>query len=450
MRITIFGAGKTGRYLTRMLTIGGHEVTVIESDSATCARVNSLYDISVLESDGIKQEVFNRENFEHCDLFVAVSAVDEKNILACTIARKVGAGKAIARIRNEDFCSMEEVLNLRAMGIDEVIHPEKELSKELVNMVLHPNAIDVQQFYNGRILVVSTIVKENAGIAGKSLIEINSIFDLSKLRIAVVDEGFRAVIPRGDYIIEAGYKIYAVVDKKNVNQVFELAGHDSEGAGNDIMISGSGKIARTVAQALEAQGDFNIKIIVSDEERAKQMSELLPNSLVVHGEATDLNVLAAEGIIDMDFFLALSDSDETNVVASLVSNHLEVKTAITLIEKTDYLPVTKTIGLPRCVNSSIATSDAIMRHMRHRNVRAFSSLKGIDIKIISFNVSAKNKYIDRPLRDIKFPQNTIIGIIVHDDELFIPTGDRTMVPGDEIVVFAQKGDISKVEKMFAD
>jgi trk system potassium uptake protein TrkA len=433
-----------------MLTIGGHEVTVIESDGPTCDKLNSLYDISVIESKGIRQDVFNREKFEHCDLFVAVSSGDEKNILACTIARKLGAGKAIARIRNEDYCTMEEVINLRAMGIDEVIHPEKELSKELVNMVLHPNAIDVQQFYNGRILVVSTIVKENAGIAGKSLMEINSVFDLSELRIAVVDEGFRAVIPRGDYVIEPGYKIYAVVDKKNVNQVFRLAGYESEVTGKDIMINGSGKVARTVAQALEAQGGFNIKMIVSDEERATRMSELLTDSLVVHGEATDLNVLAAEGIIDMDFFLALSDNDENNVVASLVSNHLEVKTAITLIEKTDYLPVTKTIGLQRCVNSSIATSDAIMRHMRHRNVRAFSSLKGIDVKVISFNVSPTNKYIDRPLRDIKFPQHTILGIIVHDDELFIPTGDRTMVPGDEIVVFARKGAIGKLEKMFAD
>lgn len=452
MRITIFGAGKTGRYLTRMLTIGGHEVTVIESDSETCAKLNSLYDISVIESNGIKQDVFNRDTFKFCDLFIAVSSVDEKNILACKIARKVGAAKAIARIRNEDFCAMDmrEVINLKAMGIEEVIHPEKELSKELVNMVLHPNAIDVQQFYNGRILVVSTIVKENAGIAGKSLQEINSEFDLTDIRIPVVDEGFRAVIPRGDFIIEAGHKIYAVVEKKNVGQVFKLAGYDTGVSGKDIMINGSGKIARAVAIALEEQGDFNIKMIVSDEESATRMSEVLSKTLVVHGEATDLNLLAAQGIIDMDFFLALSDNDETNVVASLVANHLEVKTTITLIEKTDYLPVTKTIGLQRCVNSSIATADGIMRHMRHSNVRAFSSLKGINIKIISFKVSSKNKYIDRPLRDIKFPPNTIIGVIVHEDQLVVPTGDGTMVEGDEIVVFAQKDAVSKVEKMFAD
>lgn len=450
MRITIFGAGKTGRYLTRMLTIAGHEVTVIESDGATCQKLNSLYDISVIESHGIKQDVFNHENFEHCDMFIAVSSVDEKNILACGIAKRLGVEKTVARIRNEDFCTMEEIFNLKAMGIDEVIHPEKELSKELVNMVLHPHAIDVQQLYNGRILVVSTIVKEDAGIAGKSLMEINSLHDLSKVRIAVVDEGFRAVIPRGDYVIEAGYKIYAVVDKQNVDQVFRLAGYDPEVTGNDIMINGSGKIARTVAEALEEQGGFNIKLIVTDEERANQMSELLPKSLVVHGEATDLNVLAAEGIIDMDFFLALSDNDENNVVASLVANHLEVKTTITLIEKTDYLPVTKTIGLQRCVNSSIATSDGIMRHMRHSNVRAFSTLKGIDIKVISFQVSDKNKYLGQPLRDIKFPQNTIMGVIVHNDEVIVPTGDQTMAPGDEIVLFAQKGIIGKIEKMFAD
>jgi trk system potassium uptake protein TrkA len=434
-----------------MLTIGGHEVTVIESDGDTCEKLNSLYDISIIESEGIKQDVFNRENFEHCDLFIAVSFVDEMNILACNIARKVGAAKAIARIRNEDYCTMEEIINLRDMGIDEVIHPEKELSKELVNMVQHPNAIEVQQLYNGRILVVGTTVKESAGIAGKSLKEINSIFDLSQVRIAVVDEGFRSVIPRGDYIIEPGSNIYAVVDKKNVGQVFQLAGYDSEeGAGKDIMINGSGKIARTVAQALDKLGDFNIKMIVDDEDRAGQLSEILTRSLVVHGEGTDLNVLAAEGIVDMDFFLALSDNDETNVVASLVANHLEVGTTITLIEKTDYLPVTKTIGLQRCINSSIATSDAIMRHMRHSSVQAFSSLKGIDIKVISFKVSPKNKYINHPLKDIEFPKNTIIGVIVHEDQLFVPTGDGTMVPGDEVVVFAQKGAISRVEKMFAD
>lgn len=452
MRITIFGAGKTGRYLTRMLTIGGHEVTVIESDSGTCAKLNSLFDISVIESTGIKQDVFSRDNFRNCDLFIAVSSVDEKNILACKIARKVGASKAIARIRNEDFCAMEmrEIINLQAMGISEVIHPEKELSKELVNMVMHPNAIDVQQFYNGRILVVSTIVKEGAGIAGKSLQEIDAQFDLSELRIPVVDEGFRAIIPRGDFVIEAGHKIYAVVDKENVDRVFQLAGYDSDVTGKDIMINGSGKIARTVAMALEEHGDYNIKMIVSNEERATRMSELLSKTLVVHGEATDLDVLAAQGIIDMDFFLALSDNDETNVVASLVANHLEVKTTITLIEKTDYLPVTKTIGLQRCVNSSIATADGIMRHMRHSNVRAFSSLKGINIKIISFKVSQKNKYIGCPLKDIKFPKNTIIGVIVHDDHLVVPTGDGTMEPGDEIVVFAQKDAVSRVEKIFAD
>jgi trk system potassium uptake protein TrkA len=433
-----------------MLTIAGHEVTVIESNNTTCDKIQSLFDISVIESEGIKKEVFNRENFETCDLFIAVSSVDEKNILACTIARKVGAGKAIARIRNEDYVTMEEVINLKAMGIAEVIHPEKELSKELINMVLHPNAIDVQQFYNGRILSVSTIVKENADIAGKSLKEINALYGLSEVRIAVVDEGYRAVIPRGDFIVEAGNKIYAIVDKKNVNRVFELAGYGSEKTGKDIMISGSGKIARTVAQELEKLGDFNIKMIVADEDTATQMSELLSESLVVHGGATDLDVLAAEGIVDMDFFLALSENDENNVVASLVANHLEVKTTITLIEKTDYLPVTKTIGLQRCINSSIATADGIMRHMRHSNVKTFTSLKGINIKVISFIVSEKNKYINKPLKDIQFPENVIIGIIVHDNELVIPTGDRTMVPGDEIVVFAQQGSVTKVEKMFAD
>jgi trk system potassium uptake protein TrkA len=448
MKVIIYGAGKTGQYLTRILTIEGREVTVIEPDSAVCHKLSSLYDISVIENGDIKRDVFNEEVFADCELFIAVGPVDEMNIMACSVANKVGAKKTIARIRNEEYGLMNDVVDLDALGVHRIIHPEKELSKELLNLVLHPNAIDVYELYNSKILIVSIIIKENSHIIGKSLGEINKTHDLSNMRAVVIEKGTEVIIPGGNYIVKPNDKIYAVVDKENVDLVFKVSGFKEE-TNKDIMINGCGNIAQTIAQALEKNGKFNVKIIVNDEDKANQFSELFPNTLVVQGEATDVDILAAEGIIDMDFFLALTDNDEANMVSSLLANHLKVKRTITLIEKTDYFPITKTIGLQRCINSSVNTANAIMRFMRHGNVLASSTLKGIDIEVITFKVSKQNRYVDRSLHQIKLPKNTIIGVIIRNKKIFVPTGKNMIKPGDEIVVFSVKSSVNELEKMFA-
>jgi len=449
MNVIIYGAGKTGQYLTRILTIEGHEVTVIEADSAVCSKLSSLYDISVIESGDIKRDVFNEELFAVCELFIAVGPVDEMNIMACSVAKKVGAQKTIARVRNEEYGLMNDMVDLNALGVDRVIHPEKELSKELLNLVLHPNAIDVYELYNSKILIVSVIIKENSHIIGKSLGEISKTLDLSNMRAVVVEKGIEVIIPGGNYIIQPNDKVYAVVDRDNVDLVFKIAGYKEE-TNKDLMINGCGKIAQTIARELEKNGKFNVKIIVNDEDKANQFSELFADTLVVQGEATDVDILAAEGIIDMDFFLALTDNDEANMVSSLLANHLKVKRTITLIEKTDYFPITKTIGLQRCINSSVNTSNAIMRFMRHGNVLASSTLKGIDVEVITLKISGQNRSVDRPLQQIKLPKNTIIGVIVRNEKMFVPTGKNMIKPGDEIVVFSGKSSVNELEKMFAE
>jgi trk system potassium uptake protein TrkA len=448
MKVIIYGAGKTGQYLTRILTIEGHEVTVIEPYSAVCSKLRSLYDISIIESGDIKREVFNEEIFGDCELFIAVGPVDEMNIMACSVAKKVGAKKTIARVRNEEYGQMNDVVDLNLLGVDRVIHPEKELSKELLNLVLHPNAIDVYELYNSKILIVSIIIKENSHIIGKSLKEISKTHDLSNMRAVVIEKGTEVIIPSGNYIVQPNDKVYAVADKENVDLVFKVSGYKEE-TNKDIMINGCSKIAQTIVRELEKNGKFNVKIIVNDEDKATQFSELFANTLVVQGEATDVDILAAEGIIDMDFFLALTDNDEANMVSSLLANHLKVKRTITLIEKTDYFPITKTIGLQRCINSSVNTANAIMRFMRHGNVLASSTLKGIDVEVITFKVSEQNRYVDQPLHQIKLPKNSIIGIIVRNEKIFVPTGKNLIKPGDEIVVFSGKSSVNELEKMFA-
>ncbi len=449
MNIIIYGAGKTGQYLTKIMSAEGNDITLIESNSVLCNRLRGSLDVSIIESQGIKTDVFNSEIFSDCDLFIGVSSVDELNILSCSAAKKLGAKKVVARVRNDDYDFMEHIIDLDHFGIDLIIHPEKELSRELVNLLKYPSAIDVYELYKGKIMLISTIVCNKSNIIGKSLGEISKMYPLNYLRIVVIERGTKAIIPKGDFVVEENDKFFIIVGKKNINDVFKMTGYKLEKS-KEIMIHGKGKLVETLGKELERIGDFNIKIIVSDENRAAHFSEILTNSLVVCGEATDINILAAEGIIETDFFLALTGNDETNIVSSLLANHLEVHKTITRIEKTDYLPITKTIGLSRCVNSSISTSNAIMRFVKHGKVLSSSTLKGTNIVMITFEVSSDSKYIGIPLIELqeKIPKDSIIGAIYRNGVPIVPSGSNMIKLEDEIIVFSEKDSLMKVEKMF--
>jgi len=450
MNIIIYGAGKTGQYLAKSLSSEGNDIIVVEKNPVLCSRLRRHLDATIIESAGISKEVFNKEVFEECDLFIAVSSVDEMNILSCTAAKKLGADRVVARIRNDDLDFLDEMIDLNEMGIDLIIHPEKELSHELENLLEYPSAIDVYELYNKEIMLVSAMVCGKSDIVGKSLGEISKLYSLKNMRIVVVERELEAHVPRGDFIIREDDKFFVISRKKDLKEVFKMTGSNGGEKIKNIMIHGKGKLVETIGAVLEERGGYNLKIITDDEERAEHFSETLTDSLVVHGEATDLNMLAAEGIIDMDFFLALTSNDETNIVSSLLANHLRVEKTITRIEKTDYLPITKTIGLSRCINSSISTSNAIMRFVKHGKVLSSTTLKGTNVVMITFRVSSDSKYINIPSSELqeKIPRDSIIGTVFRDKKPFVPSGSHRILPGDEITVLSEKKSLAKLERMF--
>ena len=175
MNIIIYGAGKTGQYLAKSLSSEGNDIIVVEKNPLLCSRLQRHLDATIIESAGISKEVFNEEVFEECDLFIAVSSVDEMNILSCTAAKKLGANRVVARIRNDDLDFLDEMIDLDEMGIDLIIHPEKELSHELENLLEYPSAIDVYELYNKEIMLISTMVCSKSDIIGKSLGEISKL-----------------------------------------------------------------------------------------------------------------------------------------------------------------------------------------------------------------------------------------------------------------------------------
>jgi trk system potassium uptake protein TrkA len=212
------------------------------------------------------------------------------------------------------------------------------------------------------------------------------------------------------------------------------------------MILGGGQIGQFIAKILGKE--VNIKIIESNAEKSQEIADILQHSLIIHGDGTDVDLLAAEGIMDMDTFIAVTGDDENNIIATLVARHLKVPRTIALVNKVEYLPITPTIGMDAVVSKQVLTVNAVLRFIRYQKVASIATLPGVDAEIIEYVAQKNSKITKKTLKDIDFPKNGIVGAILHNNELIIPTGETRIQGGDKVVVFTLPQALNEITKLF--
>jgi len=212
------------------------------------------------------------------------------------------------------------------------------------------------------------------------------------------------------------------------------------------MILGGGLIGQFIARELSQE--VNVKIIESNVDKSQEIADSLPNTLIIHGDGTDLDLLAMEGIMDMDVFIAVTGDDETNIIATLVARHLKVPRTIALVNKVEYLPITPTIGMDAVVSKQLLTVNAVRRFIRQKEVESVNTLPGIDAEVIEFSVHEKSKITRKPLAKLHFPRHALIGAIIRNEQMIIPRGDTEIRPGDRVIVFTLPHVRHNVEKFF--
>jgi len=448
LKVVVIGAGAVGSHLARTLSWEGHEVVLIDNKQELIDRIAGSMDVMALRGNGTSVSLLVKAGIEQADLLVAVTSVDEVNIVSCMFARQLGAKMRIARVRNQEYTNPETPVSLTELGIDQVIHPEQETAREVVRMIQHPHAIDVVECAGGKLHLVGMRVEFKAEIIGPKLEELTpKMPDLPFRLVAIIRDG-RTIIPGGKDVILPEDIIYVISRGKDLQDVFTLAGKSRE-ISNDIMILGGGMIGRMVAEMLEAQKRYNIKLVESDEERAQLAVQRLSSTMVVKAsERIDFDLLTIEGIDEMGVFAALTDDDENNIVTSLFSKHLGVGRTVTRISKPEYMPIVRAIGLDAAVNERILTSDAIVRYLLGGRIMAMSSLQGTDAEIIEFIVSEKSKISGKKLRAVSFPEGALVGAIDHQGDVKMAVGDSLVSAGDRLVVFCQPRAVPKLEKLF--
>ncbi|MCX6641190.1 MAG: Trk system potassium transporter TrkA [bacterium] len=434
MKILIIGAGEVGYHLSAELVRENHDVVIVEPDSERIQRVAESRDVMVVQGDGTRQKVLEEAGIAHCDMLIAVTNSDDVNILACMIAREFGVKTKIARVRDHELSDPDSVLNPARIGIDLMIHPELEAAREIIRLIRHPSATEVSEFFDGRVELLGVRVTKDSPALGKTLIDLGRRFTDLPYRIVAIARREKTLIPKGDQRLEQDDQIYVVTRREALQEVFKVVSSENR-VNRDLMILGARRVGILVAQGLRQYSDISVKLVDPNPENTQRAAKLLPGVLVVEADGLDIDVISAEGLIDMNVFIACTDNDENNIVTSLVARHLGVPRTITLVEKRFYLPIIKTLGLEVAVNKHLLTSNAILKYIRHGKVLSFSQIRGINAETIVYSVEPNAKITRKPLESLDFPDGSILGAIHRGNEFLIPTGKTQVRAGDEALIF---------------
>ena len=445
MRIVIAGMGDVGYHLAKQLSSEEHDIIAIDMDQQRLSHSDSMADILTINGSSTSISVLKQAQVERADLFVAVTSFEEVNVTSSILAKKLGAKKTIARIGNSEYLDDGVAIDFAEIGVDFMIYPEELAAREMVNLILRSAATDVMDFEGGKLSVIGLRLDKDAPVVRKTIVEIAKEFETFDFRIVALHRNFRTIIPKGNDKFFANDQVFVIAKPEGNNVVMKLAGKEDVKFDN-IMILGGSKIGRRIAQQLEDK--MSIKLIEADEEKTIMLADNLKNTLVIRGDGRDIDLLAQEGIIDVDAFVAVTEDAETNIITCLMAKHLGVKKAIALVDKVDYIPLTQTIGLDSLINKKIIAANNISRFIRKSEVLALSTIEGIDAEILEYVAQQNSKVTKKPIKDLNFPKEAIIGGIVRGEESIIAVGDTKIQNGDKVVVFSLPGGVKKTENFF--
>ena len=445
MNIVIAGAGAVGTHLAKMLSRQEHNILLIDSDQEKVEALESQLDIMSVVGSCTSIGALKDAEVGKCDLYIAVNPLEDQNINSAILAKKLGAKRTIARVNNSEYLESENAEYLKSIGIDTLIYPERLAAEEIVASLKQIGSRQLHEFSDGRLQLIGIKLWDKALILNHTLAKMGEIYGADQFRLVAIKRDNKTLIPRGNDVLKYGDLIFVVTKPSFIQNVFALCGKEQFEIKN-IVIVGASRIGIKTASLLEKH--YNVKIIEKDREKCIQLADKLKYTLIINGDGRDLTLLREEGIKNIEAFISVTKSSETNILSCLLAKKMGVKKSVAEVENIDYIDLAENIGIGTLINTKLIAASHIYRYTMNVDVKHLKFLTFSEAEVFELQAEAGSKITRHQLKDMNFPEDATIGGIIRGNTTIIAKGDVQIQAGDNVVVFALQSAIKKVIKYF--
>ncbi len=456
-RILILGLGAIGLYLAKRLVHEGYAVTVIEPDSEIIRYADESLDARLIIGSALSIDKWLEANASQMDILIAVTNNDAVNMLAAMIGDRFGIPQKVARVRSGDFGNEDSVLKGEDLKIDLVIHPEELAAQEIVRLIKRTAGDEIIDIALGHMKVLASRISDESPLANKNLIEISREHNDFPFRVVAISRGMTTIIPGGPDEILPQDQILIMAPAEDLPKLMELTGIRQE-LRQRVMILGGGLVGSRVAELLGKS--VTVKLLEENEKRAEELSSLLPDTEILHGDGSDRAVLEAAGLPNMDTFIASTGENETNIMSCMLAKELmtakcegsmcSLRKTISLVSKEEYETLASKSGSDIVLNKKTLASNEILTFIRQTEVISVMHMHGFDAEVVDLLAAPGSPVTKKSLDKLSnLSGHIIIGSVFRDGTWSTAIGSTHIKEGDRALVFCNADYLKEVRKLFS-
>jgi trk system potassium uptake protein TrkA len=445
MKVIIIGAGKVGYSMAQLLSAENHDVTIIEQNPQRVQILEDNLDVRVIAGSGSSTSVLESAGIHKADMLLAITQYDELNMVACMLAKRYGAKTTVARVRNPEYIEIKDFSLNELMGIDLIINPEHVTAMEIAEIVKFPEALNVNYFANGKIQLLVLELEPDSPLVDK---EIKSLDTSLPYNIISIVRNHTTLVPSGNDVLKTGDHIHLMArtsDMKSVEKMLYFTSQKIE----QVVILGGGRTGYYLAKILEKNHHtLKIKLFEKDIDLARDLSQKLNRTLVIHGDGSDYQLLEEENVGSADIFVAVTNDDKINLLCSLFASNLGVKKTVCQMRRTEALPLAEKTGIDTILDPRLLTAGAILKYMRVGDIISVTLFGKERAEMLELVAQPDAAAVNKTLKDIRFPRGSVVGAVLRGDQAIIPDGSFKVEPYDRLIIFTLLKSIHKIEHLF--
>ena len=443
MKITIIGAGSVGTHLAKYLSGEQMDIFIVDTNANKLMSLNAEYNLMTIVGDGTVFSTLRQAEVNNCDLFVAVTDVAERNIVACGIAKSMGAQMTVARVDRYDYLEKTNQEVIRRMGVDHTIFPEYLIAQGIIESLKHSWARDWYEFNKGELIMAGLRLTDDAPIAGKRLRDLAEYHD--SFHIAVIRRQFATLIPNGNHQLMPDDLLYITTSTGSLPEVARLTGRQPFDI-KRVVIAGSGKI--TEMTVTHAPKNFHFTVIEKDIERARDLVRVCPDIDAIHGEASEFEVLEEADISKADAFVALTHTSEGNILSCLNARDLGVRKTVALVERQQFFNMAESFQIDTILNKQLLFANAVFQLLIDDGSAPTKCLALPDAEVVRLEIKAGAKVTTTMVKDLKIPEEITFAGYIRDNKTELVTGRTQLQAGDQVLVVCLQGSLQKAKNLF--